>query len=229
MSSLDWVVLGGTLLFIVVYGVWKTRGNRDMDNYLRGGNSMKWWTVGLSVMATQASAITFLSTPGLAFEDGLRFVQFYFGMPLALVIISITFIPIYYRLKVYTAYEYLESRFDVRTRVLGAMIFLVQRAMSAGITIYAPAIILSSALGWPLSSTSLVIGVAGDCLHHQRGYQGGEPNPKAANGRDDGWYGDCRIHDHAPAASRNRSGGCPGGSRKHGAPQRGELPVRPLG
>ncbi len=130
-----------------------------MANYLRGGNSMKWWTVGLSVMATQASAITFLSTPGLAFEDGLRFVQFYFGMPLALVIISITFIPIYYRLKVYTAYEYLESRFDVRTRVLGAMIFLVQRALSAGITIYAPAIILSSALGWPLSSTSLVIGI----------------------------------------------------------------------
>ncbi len=160
MSDPDWVVLAGTLLFIVVYGVWKTRGNRDMDNYLRGGNSMKWWTVGLSVMATQASAITFLSTPGQAFEDGLRFVQFYFGMPLALVIISITFIPIYYRLKVYTAYEYLESRFDVRTRVLGAMIFLVQRALSAGITIYAPAIILSSALGWPLSSTSLVIGVA---------------------------------------------------------------------
>lgn len=159
MSSLDWVVLGGTLLFIVVYGVWKTHGNRDMDNYLRGGNSMKWWTVGLSVMATQASAITFLSTPGQAFEDGLRFVQFYFGLPLAMVIISITFIPIYYRLKVYTAYEYLESRFDVRTRVLGASIFLVQRALSAGITIYAPAIILSSALGWPLSSTSLVIGV----------------------------------------------------------------------
>ncbi len=159
MSSLDWAVLVGTLLFIVVYGVWKTRGNRDMENYLRGGNSMKWWTVGLSVMATQASAITFLSTPGLALEDGLRFVQFYFGLPIALVIISITFIPIYYRLKVYTAYEYLESRFNVRTRVLGAMIFLVQRALSAGITIYAPAIILSSALGWPLSSTSLVIGV----------------------------------------------------------------------
>jgi Na+/proline symporter len=160
MSDLDWVVLVGTLLFIVVYGVWRTRGNRDMNNYLRGGNSMKWWTVGLSVMATQASAVTFLSTPGQAFEDGLRFVQFYFGMPLALVIISVTFIPIYYRLKVYTAYEYLENRFDVRTRVLGAMIFLVQRALSAGITIYAPAIILSSALGWPLSSTSLVIGVA---------------------------------------------------------------------
>ena len=160
MSNLDWTVLAGTLLFIVTYGVWRTRGNRDMDNYLRGGNSMKWWTVGLSVMATQASAITFLSTPGKAFEDGLRFVQFYFGMPLALVIISITFIPIYYRLKVYTAYEYLESRFDVRTRILGAMIFLVQRALSAGITIYAPAIILSSALGWSLSSTSLVIGVA---------------------------------------------------------------------
>ncbi len=148
------------MLFIVVYGVWKTRGDRDMDNYLRGGNSMKWWTVGLSVMATQASAITFLSAPGLAFEDGLRFVQFYFGLPLAMVIISITFIPIYYRLKVYTAYEYLESRFDLRTRVLGAAIFLVQRALSAGISIYAPAIILSSAVGWPLSSTSLVIGVA---------------------------------------------------------------------
>ena len=158
MSSLDWLVLAGTLGFIVAYGVWKTRGSNDMENYLRGGNSMKWWTIGLSVMATQASAITFLSTPGQAFDDGLRFVQFYFGLPLALIIISITFVPIYYRLKVYTAYEYLEDRFDVKTRVLGALLFLIQRALAAGITIYAPSIILSSVLGWSLSTTNLVIG-----------------------------------------------------------------------
>ena len=159
MSSLDWVVLTGTLLFIVAYGVLKARGNQNIEGYLKGGYSMKWWTVGLSVMATQASAITFLSTPGLAYEDGMRFVQFYFGLPLALIIVSITFVPIFYRLKVYTAYEYLENRFDLKTRTLAALLFLVQRGMAAGITIYAPSIILSTILGWNLTITTIIIGL----------------------------------------------------------------------
>lgn len=159
MRPLDWIVLLGTLGFIVSYGVWKTRGSKDIEGYLKGGNSMKWWTIGLSVMATQASAITFLSTPGQAYEDGMRFVQFYFGLPIAMVIISITIIPIFYRLNVYTAYEYLESRFDLKTRSLAALLFLIQRGLAAGITIYAPAIILSTMLGWSLTITILIIGV----------------------------------------------------------------------
>ncbi|SIT93860.1 sodium:solute symporter [Pontibacter indicus] len=159
MRLLDWIVLLGTLGFIVSYGVWKTRGSKDIEGYLKGDNSMKWWTIGLSIMATQASAITFLSTPGQAYEDGMRFVQFYFGLPIAMVIISVTVIPIFYRLKVYTAYEYLESRFDLKTRSLAALLFLVQRGLAAGITIYAPAIILSTILGWNLTATNLLIGV----------------------------------------------------------------------
>ncbi len=159
MNTLDFIVLFGTLGLIVIYGTWKTRRSIDMQDYLRGGNTMRWGTIGLSVMATQASAITFLSTPGQAYEDGLRFVQNYFGLPLALVIISAVFIPIYYRLKVYTAYEYLESRFDMKTRVLSAFLFLVQRGLAAGITIYAPAIILSTILNWNLSFTILLVGI----------------------------------------------------------------------
>lgn len=159
MRPLDWVVLLGTLGFIVTYGVWKTRGSKDIEGYLKGDNSMKWWTIGLSVMATQASAITFLSTPGQAYEDGMRFVQFYFGLPIAMVIISITVIPIFYRLNVFTAYEFLENRFDLKTRSLAALLFLVQRGLAAGITIYAPAIILSTMLGWSLNVTILIIGV----------------------------------------------------------------------
>lgn len=158
MSTIDWIILFGTLLFIVGYGVYKTQGSKDIEGYLKGGNSLKWWTVGLSVMATQASAITFLSTPGQAFEDGMRFIQFYFGLPIAMIIISVTFIPIYYRLKVYTAYEYLESRFDLKTRTLAAILFLVQRGLAAGITIYAPAIILSTILNWNLNLTIVIIG-----------------------------------------------------------------------
>lgn len=159
MSILDWIVLSGTLGFIVIYGAWKTRGSKNIDGYLLGDKSMKWWTIGLSIMATQASAITFLSTPGQAFDDGMRFIQFYFGLPLAMVILSITVIPIYYRLKVYTAYEYLENRFDLKTRTLAAFLFLIQRGLAAGITIYAPAIILSTILGWSLNWTNLVIGI----------------------------------------------------------------------
>ena len=159
MSTVDWIVLFGTLFAIVAYGVWRTRNSRNLNDYLRGGNEMKWFTVGVSVMATQASAITFLSAPGLGYESGLRFVQFYFGLPLALVIISAFIIPIYYRLKVYTAYEYLENRFDLKTRLLAAFLFLVQRGLAAGLTIFAPAIILSTILGWNLQLTNLFVGL----------------------------------------------------------------------
>ena len=158
MSPLDWVVLLGTLAAIVGYGVWKARGKQDMSRYLRGGNQDKWHTIGLSVMATQASAVTFLSTPGQAYQDGMRFIQFYFGLPLAMIVLSIVFLPRYFQLHVYTAYEFLESRFDRKTRQLTACLFLLQRGLSAGITIYAPAIILSSVLDWPLRLTCLGIG-----------------------------------------------------------------------
>ena len=159
MSSIDWLVLFGTLMAIVGYGVYKTYGIKDMDSYIRGTGNMNWWTIGLSIMATQASAITFLSTPGQAYEDGMRFIQFYFGLPLAMIILSVTFLPIFYKLKVYTAYEFLENRFDLKTRTLAAFLFLIQRGLAAGITIYAPAIILSTLLGWNLTFTNVFIGV----------------------------------------------------------------------
>ena len=158
MQLLDWIVLSCTLLFIVLYGYWKTRGSKNVDDFIKGGSTAKWWTIGLSVMATQASAITFLSTPGQAFHDGMGFVQFYFGVPIAMVIICMVFIPIYHRLKVYTAYEYLETRFDLKTRGLTAILFLIQRGLAAGITIFAPAIILSAVLGWDLIMLNIVIG-----------------------------------------------------------------------
>ena len=158
MSTLDWAVLFFTLVSIAVYGMYKTRGKQSLETYLKG-NKDNWWTIGLSIMATQASAITFLSTPGQAYEDGMRFIQFYFGLPLAMIIISVAFVPIYYKLKVYTAYEYLENRFDLKTRTLTALLFIVQRGLAAGITIYAPAIILSTLLGWNLTLTNIFIGV----------------------------------------------------------------------
>ncbi len=159
MSALDWIILAGTLLFIVGYGVWKTKGSKSVKDYVLGGNEAKWWTIGLSVMATQASAITFLSTPGQAFHDGMGFVQFYFGLPLAMIVICLVFIPIYHRLKVHTAYEFLEKRFDLKTRTLTALLFLIQRGLAAGITIYAPAIILSAVLGWDLGPLTIAIGI----------------------------------------------------------------------
>ena len=159
MQQLDWLILICTLLFIVLYGSWKTRGSKNVQDFVRGGNDSKWWTIGLSVMATQASAITFLSTPGQAFHDGMGFVQFYFGLPIAMVIICLVFIPIYHRLKVYTAYEYLETRFDLKTRTLAAILFLIQRGLAAGITIFAPSIILSAVLGWDLVTLNIIIGV----------------------------------------------------------------------
>lgn len=159
LNWIDWVVLAVTLLFIVIYGTWKTRGSKNVQDYLKGGNTSKWWTIGLSVMATQASAITFLSTPGQAFNDGMGFVQFYFGLPIAMIVICMVFIPLYHRLKVYTAYEFLENRFDLKTRSLAAILFLIQRGLAAGITIFAPAIILSVVLGWDLLSLNIIIGL----------------------------------------------------------------------
>ena len=159
MGTIDWIILIGTLTFIVLYGVWKNRENDSIVDYLKGGNQSRWWTIGLSVMATQASAITFLSTPGQAYHDGMGFVQFYFGLPLAVVLICLFFIPVYHRLKVFTAYEFLEERFDLKTRTLTAVLFLVQRGLAAGITIYAPAIILSVVLGWNLKLLILLIGL----------------------------------------------------------------------
>ena len=159
MHLIDWIILVSTLLSIVIYGTIKTRGAKSSLDYIKAGNQAKWCTIGLSVMATQASAITFLSTPGQAFHDGMGFIQFYFGIPLAIIIVCMVFIPIYHKLKVYTAYEYLESRFDLKTRTLTALLFLIQRSLSAGITIFAPAIILSSVLGWDLTTLNIVLGL----------------------------------------------------------------------
>ncbi|MEQ8359222.1 MAG: sodium:solute symporter [Cytophagales bacterium] len=159
MNWFDWLTMLGTLLFIAIYGAWKTRKNKNIKSYLQGDKDMKWVTIGLSVMATQASAITFISTPGQAFESGMGFVQNYFGLPLALIIVSAVFIPLYYKLNVFTAYEFLEARFDLKTRLLAAFLFLFQRGLAAGITIYAPAIILSTTLGWNLSVTIVMVGL----------------------------------------------------------------------
>jgi Na+/proline symporter len=159
MSIIDAVVLISTLAFIVIYGSYKSRGSKNVTDFIKGGNEAKWWTVGLSVMATQASAITFLSTPGQAFNDGMGFVQFYFGVPIAMIVICMVFLPIYHKLNVYTAYEYLESRFDLKTRTLTALLFLIQRGLAAGITIFAPAIVLSAVIGWDLFTLNIIIGV----------------------------------------------------------------------
>src|SRR5579862_6811100 len=159
MSPLDFVVLIGTIVGIAIYGSWRSRGQHNLSTYLKGDQTTGWAVIGLSVMATQASAITFISTPGQGFEDGLGFVQNYFGMPVALVIIAAVFLPMYRRLNVYTAYEFLGRRFDAKTRLLGAALFLFQRGLAAGITIYAPAIILSTVLDWRLDLTILLSGL----------------------------------------------------------------------
>ena len=158
MSGIDWIVLVATLFIIVAYGIYKSRGTNNIDGFLLGNKSFPWYSVTLSVMATQASAITFLSAPGLAFSSGMSFVQFYFGLPLAMIVLCITFVPIFHKLKVYTAYEFLEKRFDLKTRALTAFLFLVQRGLSTGITIYAPSIILSTILDIDTTYTTLFIG-----------------------------------------------------------------------
>src|SRR4051812_3656584 len=159
MNTLDYIVLVGTLIGIAIYGIVKTRGRRDLHDYLKGKGNTPWVVIGLSIMATQASAITFLSTPGQGYESGIGFVQNYFGAPLALIVIAAVFLPIFRGLKVYTAYEYLSNRFDQKTRLLGAFLFLVQRGIGAGITIYAPAIVLSTVMGWSLSATIISTGL----------------------------------------------------------------------
>ena len=159
MSPLDFVVLIGSMVGIAIYGMWRTRGHRSLSVYLKGDPNVRWVAIGISVMATQASAITFISTPGQGYQDGLGFVQNYFGMPLALIIIAAVFLPMYRRLNVYTAYEFLGHRFDTKTRLLGAALFLLQRGLAAGITIYAPAIILSTMLGWRLDLTIVLSGL----------------------------------------------------------------------
>lgn len=159
MHNLDWIILISTILFIVIYGAIKTRKNSNINSFLKGDNSSNWFTIGVSVMATQASAITFLSTPGQAYNDGMGFLQFYLGLPLAMIIICIVFVPIYHKLKVFTAYEFLEKRFDKKTRTLGAILFLVQRGLAAGITIFAPSIILSSVLNIDLKLLNIIIGL----------------------------------------------------------------------
>tara|TARA_A100001015_G_scaffold302523_1_gene390829 strand:- start:429 stop:2075 length:1647 start_codon:yes stop_codon:yes gene_type:complete len=158
MGVLDWIVLIFSIGFIVLYGIWRNIKNKDLQEYFKGSNKSRWWTIGISVMATQASAITFLSTPGQAYSDGMGFIQFYFGLPFAIIIISIFFLPIYHKLKLYTAYEFLEKRFNKKTRNLASLLFLIQRGLAAGITIYAPAIIMSLILKWPLHLLIIIIG-----------------------------------------------------------------------
>ena len=158
MSRLDWVVLAGALAFVVLFGLWKSRGSRTSAGYLLSNRDARWWTICLSIMATQASAITFLSTPGQAYADGMRFVQFYLGLPLAMVVLSVTVVPIFHRLKVTTAYEYLEGRFDLKTRTLAAFLFLIQRGLAVGLTIYAPALVLSVLLGWNIHLNLVLVG-----------------------------------------------------------------------
>ena len=158
MSTVDWVIMCCFLLFVVVYGVWKTKNTKNIDGYIRANRSTPWYVVTLSIMATQASAITFISTPGQAYTDGMRFVQFYLGLPVAMIILSITAVPIFHKLNIYTAYEYLEKRFDLKNRVLGSVLFLTQRGLAAGFTIFAPALILSVLLGWNINYAIFVMG-----------------------------------------------------------------------
>ena len=158
MSTIDWLILCCTLFGIISYGLYKSRTSRNLEGYFLSNRSMPWYLVLLSIMGTQASAITFLSAPGQAFTDGMRFVQYYFGLPIAMVVLCITFVPLFKRLKVFTAYEYLEQRFDVKTRSLTSFLFLLQRGLSTGISIYAPSIILSSLLGWNIFLTNIVMG-----------------------------------------------------------------------
>ncbi|MBP6794527.1 MAG: sodium:solute symporter [Saprospiraceae bacterium] len=159
MSVFDWFILISSLIGIVGYGIYKTKGTQDKDSFLKGNHNSKWWAVCLGVMATQASGITFISTPGQGFSDGLRFVQFYFGLPIAMLVISVVFIPIFFKSGIYTAYEYLEKRYDLKTRLLTSLLFMIQRGLAAGITLYAPSIILSALFGWNFKLMVLVTGL----------------------------------------------------------------------
>src|SRR5205809_4550154 len=159
MTPIDWFVMIVTIIAIPSFGLWKGRGSKTVNQYLLAGKTMPWYAMALSIMATQASAITFISTTGQSYVDGMRFVQFYFGLPIAMVVISATVVPVFHHAKVYTAYEYLEQRFDGKTRALASVIFLCQRGLSAGLTIYAPGLVLSVILGWPERNTTMMMGV----------------------------------------------------------------------
>src|SRR5689334_11125083 len=159
MRPLDWLVLAATLIFIVSYGLYRSRGSNTVDRFLLAGKTMPWYAMALSIMATQASAVTFISTTGQSYVDGMRFVQFYFGLPIAMIILCATVVPVFHRAKVFTAYEYLEQRFDSKTRALASVIFLCQRGLSAGLTLYAPAIVLSVILNIPERFTTSVMGM----------------------------------------------------------------------
>jgi SSS family solute:Na+ symporter len=158
VRTLDWIVFFGWLTFLVSYGLYRGRGSSNVAQYLLAGKTMPWYAMGLSIMATQASAITFVSTTGQGYVDGLRFVQFYFGLPVAMVILSATAVPIFHRARVFTAYEYLEQRFDAKTRALVGVIFLIERGLASGIALYAPAVVLSVVVGWPDRLTTIIIG-----------------------------------------------------------------------
>src|SRR6202163_2123321 len=158
MTPLDWIVLFGWIVFLACYGLWRGRGSTNVNQYLLAGKTVPWYAMGLSIMATQASAITFISTTGQAYVDGMRFVQFYFGLPVAMVLLCATAVPIFHRAKVYTAYEYLEQRFDAKTRFIVAIIFLIGRGLGAGVALAAPAIVMSVVLGWPYYVTTIVMG-----------------------------------------------------------------------
>jgi Na+/proline symporter len=158
MRPLDWFVLTGCLVLVVGYGTWRGRGSNTVKKYMRAGNTMPWYAIAFSIMATQASAITFISTTGQSYVDGMRFVQFYFGLPIAMIILSVTLVPLFHRAKVYTAYEYLEQRFDAKTRALASVIFLIERGLAIGIALYAVSIVLSLILGWPERITILIVG-----------------------------------------------------------------------
>src|SRR6202012_5003213 len=159
MTTLDWIVMIATIIAIPSFGLWRGRGGTTTSHYLLAGKTMPWYAMGLSIMATQASAITFISTTGQAYVDGMRFVQFYFGLPIAMVILSATAVPIFHRARVYTAYEYLEQRFDAKTRALVTVVFLISRGLQAGLALAAPAIVLSVILGWPFRVTILIMGL----------------------------------------------------------------------
>src|SRR5438270_9080408 len=158
MRVVDWLVLCATLGLVALYGLWRGRDCRNVEHYLLAGQTMPWYAMALSIMATQASAVTFISTTGQAYVDGMRFLQFYFGLPFAMAILSFTAVPLFHRAKVYTAYEYLEQRFDTKTRVLVSTIFLIQRGLALGIGLYAPAIVLTVIFGWPDGTTTLIMG-----------------------------------------------------------------------
>ena len=203
MNRLDYLVLIATILAIPLYGLWRTRGSASLRQYLKGDASIRWATIGLSVLATQAGPITFLSMPGQAYESGIGFIQNYFGQPLALIVVCAVFVPIYQRLKVYTAYQYLGERFDRKTQLLGAFLFLVQRGIAAGITIYAPAIILSAAARMALGPDHLARGRTGYRLHGRGRDQDCKHHPTVPDDRDLGRHGDCICGGGLPDIARS--------------------------